>query len=179
MLDTLLENPQLAFEQVEQLKAQTQGMVADIRRLVYELYPSALDELGLVAALQAHIGQMHGVNGPFDKLRAGRFPITIQAEQDPLPHLPAAIEVAAYRIALEAVTNAVRHAQATRCDVVVAAENGRLQLTIRDDGIGLPTSYQPGIGLTSMQERAEELGGTLEIAASNGSGTDDNGRFAL
>ena len=163
VLELLLENPQGAFEQVEQLMGQTQQMVADIRRLVYELYPSALDELGLVAALRAHIGQMRGVNG--------RLPITIQAAQDPLPRLPAAIEVAAYRIALEAVTNTVRHAQASRCNVVVDAKDGNLHLTISDDGIGLPTTYQPGIGLASMQERSEELGGSCRIESQENGGT--------
>ena len=163
VLELLLENPQVAFEQVEQLMGQTQQMVADIRRLVYELYPSALDELGLVAALRAHIGQMRGVNG--------RLPITIQAAQDPLPRLPAAIEVAAYRIALEAVTNTVRHAQASRCNVVVDAKDGNLHLTISDDGIGLPTTYQPGIGLASMQERSEELGGSCRIESQENGGT--------
>jgi len=73
--------------------------------------------------------------------------------------------VATYRIVLEGVTNVVRHAQATWCDVRLMAENGRLQLTITDDGVGLPANFQRGVGLTSMRERAEELGGRCKIDA--------------
>lgn len=88
-----------------------------------------------------------------------------------MPRLPAAIEVPAYHIALEAVTNAIRHAQARHCAVMVDAQDGRLHLTISDDGRGLPTNYQPGIGLASMQERAEELGGSCQIESSENGGT--------
>jgi len=165
-LDTVLEllmddDPQTAVKYVMQLKEQTQQMVTDIRRLVYELYPSVLDELGLLEALRIHAAQMRGVNG---------FAISIEASPEQLPKLPAAIEVAAYRIVLEAVTNVVRHAHATQCQVWIEVENGRLQLTVSDDGIGFPTNLQRGVGLTSMRERAEELGGTFEIESNEEKG---------
>jgi signal transduction histidine kinase len=81
---------------------------------------------------------------------------------DDLGDLPAAVEVAAYRIAGEAVTNAVRHAEATYVDVALSRDAAALHLEVRDDGTGLPAVPRPaGVGLTSMRLRAEELGGTL------------------
>jgi len=82
-----------------------------------------------------------------------------------LPELTAAVEVAVYRIAQEALTNVVRHAQAYRCDIRLALDEiaGLLTLSIQDDGHGLPPSRGIGVGLTSMRERAEELGGTWSI----------------
>ncbi|MBI4790664.1 MAG: sensor histidine kinase [Chloroflexi bacterium] len=146
------------------LKKQTQGIVADIRRLVYELRPPALDELGLVSALRAHVGQYSGsTNG---------LHISIEAPSDGLPPLSAAVEVAAYRIALEATTNAVRHAHAHECTVHLSVTNNRaLQLEIRDDGAGMPRERIAGVGLNSMRERAEELGGTLILESSPTHGT--------
>ena len=141
-------------------------MVADIRRLVYELRPPALDELGLLEALQSHVVQMKGING---------LHISIKADPDPLPTLPAAIEVAAYRIILEGITNVIRHARAQNCTVRFQlfedAQHAQLILTITDDGIGLPKNFRSGVGLTSMRERAEELGGTFEIKSNPPKGT--------
>jgi signal transduction histidine kinase len=170
-LDTVLEllsdDPPAAVEHVKLLKGQTQQMVADIRRLVYELRPPALDELGLLEALRAHIAQMSGTNG--------RLRISIEASPEPLPPLPAAIEVAAYRIALEGVTNVIRHAQARACCIrfVISEDEplSRLVLTVTDDGLALPAKFQSGVGLTSMRERAEELGGTCEVGSNDGGGT--------
>ncbi len=165
-LDTVLEllvtDPPTAGEHVKQLKSQTQQMVADIRRLVYELRPPALDELGLLDALRAHIAQIGGA--------PGRLRIFVEATPEPLPHLPAAIEVAAYRIALEGVTNVFRHAQARECWVRFAVfedeQSSHLVITVTDNGRGLPAKFQSGVGLASMRERAEELGGTCEIVSS-------------
>lgn len=170
-LDTVLEllngvSP-VAVEEVKVLKSQTQQMVADIRRLVYELRPPALDELGLLEALRAHVTQMSATNGSLC--------IAIDATPDPLPPLPAAIEVAAYRIALEAVTNVIRHAQARTCQVrfVMAEEQplATLHLTVTDDGSGLPATYPAGVGLISMRERAAELGGVCTVGAHPNGGT--------
>ena len=87
-----------------------------------------------------------------------------------MPNLPAAAEVAAYRIPIEAITNVVRHAQPHHCLVHLKINNG-LQLEIRDDGIGLAVDYQPGIGLSSMRERNAELSGMFQIESTPGSGT--------
>ena len=161
VLDSLAEDDVQAAEQhVKQLKSQTQQMVADIRRLVYELRPPALDELGLLEALRSHVAQLR---------------IAIKAVPDPLPPLPAAIEVAAYRIALEAVTNVIRHAQARDCRIrfVLSEEKqpSSLTLSVTDDGIGLPADLQSGVGLISMRERAEELGGTCDVGSDQRRGT--------
>lgn len=168
VLDLLAEDPQAAVQQITQLKDQTQLMVADIRRLVYELRPPALDELGLAGALQAHMRQMHGLNNTLH--------ISLESSPDPLPPLPAATEVAAYRITLEAVTNVIRHAWASQCRIRLAIENSaqpyHLRLYIADNGIGLSQHVQSGVGLISMRERAEELGGTCVIKSKDDSGTE-------
>jgi signal transduction histidine kinase len=148
-LDLLETDPQAAATLLQSLKIHNQALVGDIRRLVYELRPPALDDLGLMGALQAHLSQIEEPR------------MILTAVPDPLPTLPAAVEVAAYRITLEATTNAVRHAQAQACAVQLTTTDSHLTLAISDDGRGLPTARQNGIGLASMRERAEELGGVL------------------
>jgi signal transduction histidine kinase len=154
-LDLLESDPQAAAKLLQTLKAQNQSTVADIRRLVYALRPPALDDLGVVGALQAHVGQWG----------QGEMMVALTAVPNPLPPLSAAVEVAAYRITLEAVTNAIRHAHARRCTVTFTVQKAPTQLTIvvQDDGAGLPNNLQPGVGLRSMRERAEELGGRLQV----------------
>ncbi len=151
VIDLLQSDPQAAADLLQSLKSQNQTLVSNIRRLVYELRPPALDDLGLMDALQAHLSQVEQPH------------MIITAVPDPLPALPAAIEVAAYRIVLEATTNVVRHAQAQACAIQLKAADARLTLTISDDGVGLPAQRQNGVGLTSMRERAEELGGVLLV----------------
>jgi two-component system, NarL family, sensor kinase len=80
------------------------------------------------------------------------------------------VEVAAYRIVLEAVTNAARHAHAQHCRVWLRP-NGTLQVEVRDDGVGLRPGWHAGVGVTSMRERAVELGGTLRVEPAEGGGT--------
>ncbi len=88
-----------------------------------------------------------------------------------LGDLPAAIEAAAYRIAIEAVTNTVRHAAATACTVRLGAENGHLEVRVVDDGRGLPADVHSGVGMSAMRERAAELGGSLRVESRAGGGT--------
>jgi signal transduction histidine kinase len=126
--------------------------ITDIRRLVYALRPPVLDELGLVSAIDEHIGQYNQQNG---------LHVLIEAP-NPFPPLPAAVEVAAYQIAMEALTNVVRHADAKNCRIRLTFEGG-LCLEIIDDGIGLPSHRRVGVGLNSMRERAAELGGECRI----------------
>lgn len=161
-LDLLPEEAQAVAAHLETLKVQNQRLVADIRRLVYELRPPALDQLGLPGALQAHADQVKVSNGP---------QIRIVTKPETLPALPAAVEVAAYRIALEAVTNVVRHAQARECTVMVDVGDAQLSLSVSDEGVGLPAPVEAGVGLTSMRERAEELGGHIEILRNEPQGT--------
>ena len=88
-----------------------------------------------------------------------------------LGELPAAVEVAAYRIAAEAVNNAVRHSRASRVDLSLSAGDTGLEVHVRDDGGGLPAALTPGVGLASMRERATELGGWCTVETTAG-GTD-------
>jgi signal transduction histidine kinase len=144
---------------LQELAIHTQAAISDIRRVVYDLRPPALDDLGLVLALReqaAHYSQ------------AG-LQITIDAP-DHLSPLPAAVDVAAYRIVQEALTNVVRHAQAHTC-VVRLTLGDALIVVIRDDGTGLPSGGRAGVGLTSMRERSAELGGTCVIETAPGRGT--------
>jgi signal transduction histidine kinase len=162
ILDLLASDPAEAARLLRGLKTQNQATVTEIRRLVYELRPPALDELGLVGALQAHAAQLHNPHS---------LQIQIIARPDPLPSLSAAVEVAAYRIALEAMTNAARHAEAHSCAVHLQAEDSRLTLTVADDGRGLALNGRTGVGFHSMRERAEELGGRLRIESGEKRGT--------
>lgn len=141
-------DPDRAAELIGSLRGAATEAIADVRRLVYALRPPALEELGLVGALRRHA----------EKLDGGPPTVTVHAPQE-LPPLPAAVEAAAYRIGVEALTNAVRHAQATRIDLRVEVD-GALELAVDDDGAAAAT-WHPGVGLTSMHERAAELGGSV------------------
>jgi signal transduction histidine kinase len=97
---------------------------------------------------------------------------------DALPTLPAAIEVAIYRIVTEALTNVVRHAQAQTCHICLRLAD-MLELEVVDDGLGLPLEYQAGVGLLGMRERAAELGGSCTIASLPSGGTRVHVRLPL
>ena len=133
--------------------------IADIRRLVYNLRLPSLDELGLVGALRERVAHatMSTDNGQVAKLH-----VTVEAVED-LPPLPAAIEVAAYRIVQEALTNVVRHAHASTCQVRLSVVEGTLYVEVTDDGVGIAIGQQAGVGLLSMRERAAEVGGSCHI----------------
>lgn len=161
--DRVGDDPAAARELLLGLKQETQQLVADIRVLVHELRPPALDELGLAGALVAHVAQVDAT---------GRLAVRVRTDPDPLPDLSAAVEVAAYRIAREAVTNVLRHAEASRCDVSLTTTRDGLEVRVVDDGIGLPVVPGVGVGTRSMRERAEELGGTFRATDAAGGGTE-------
>jgi signal transduction histidine kinase len=158
--NVLETKPGTAADLLQNARSEIQGAVADVRRLVHSLRPPALDELGLVGAVREQA----------ERLSVGDHPHVELEAPDHLEPLPAAVEVAAYGIALEAMTNAARHADARTCLVRIAL-NGGLQLEITDDGHGLSDDYRPGVGMASMRERAEELGGTCEVTRVDGRGT--------
>jgi signal transduction histidine kinase len=135
-----------------------QHTVLDVRRIVEGLRPAALDDLGLVEAV-AQLAQ-HSAGGP-----------QVEVVADPLPRLPAAVELAAYRIVQEALANATRHAGARRVTVDLALGPPGLVATVRDDGSGVVVPRPDGVGLGSMRGRAEEIGGSFELRAEPGTGT--------
>jgi signal transduction histidine kinase len=154
------------------LYADIRATVGEIRRLVYALRPAALDDLGLVAALRecaAQASRTSQADAGADRGEGLR--VSVEAP-DRLPPLPAAVEVAAYRIVQEALTNVVRHAQARTCVVRLAVVEGaqRLDLMISDDGVGIPAERPIGVGLLSMRERAAELGGACVVERLPGAG---------
>jgi two-component system, NarL family, sensor kinase len=148
-------DPAAATAQLDALTAQTQAAIAEVRRLVEGLRPAALDELGLIGALTERAGAF------------GSIAVTGPAEP---PALPAAVEVAAYRIAVEAMTNISRHARASSAAVRITVDRA-LHLEIADDGDGLPDGFRAGVGISSMRERAAELGGACVIEAASPRGT--------
>ncbi|MBX3001539.1 MAG: GAF domain-containing sensor histidine kinase [Caldilineaceae bacterium] len=148
----LRERPEVAERLLDEVMTQSENTVAEVRRLVYALRPPTLDELGLVEAIREHV-QVVGTN-------AG-VRITLDAPPN-LPEIPAAIEVAAFRVVQEALNNVIRHAGARHCAISIAAESG-LHIRIEDDGIGLPAETRSGVGLQSMRERAVEVGGVCSI----------------
>lgn len=155
----LLENdPVSAMPLLEQVMAQNKSTVEEVRRLVYGLRPPALDELGLVAAIRDYVAGMDGKS---------TLQIEITEPLENMPLLSAAVEVAVYRIVLEALTNVIRHAEAKHCSIRFSlnqnASHGNLQIEVIDNGIGLPPNLRAGVGLRSMRERAEELGGKLIV----------------
>jgi signal transduction histidine kinase len=150
---------------LSEVKGAARAAVGDIRRLVYELRPPALDELGLVGALERQAEAFASLD------------VRVEAPA-PVGGLPAAVEVAAYRIAVEAMTNVARHSHAQHCRVSVEL-NGGLELEVSDDGRGIPAQFRANVGLDSMRERAEELGGTCTIERVPAGGTRVRARIPM
>ena len=153
-------DPGEADRMLADAQADARAAMDDVRRLAHDLRPPSLDELGLTDALRDRL----------DRLVEGCCQLCFAADDLPDP-LPAAVEVAAYRIGCEAVLNAVRHAAAASCTVTLRGVDGGLALTVSDDGRGLPDDAEAHVGLRSMRERAEELGGTMHVAGAHGRGT--------
>jgi signal transduction histidine kinase len=148
----------------EEVRAELQQVIAEVRRLVHGLRPTALDQLGLVGALEEQANRLAVRSVP-----AGGPDVALVVDGE-IPELPAAVEVAAYRVASEAMTNAVRHSAASQ--VIVRLEVAdQVVVEVVDDGRGMLDGVSPGIGLTSMHERAAELGGTVTIDRAPGGGT--------
>jgi signal transduction histidine kinase len=143
-------------ELLTRLKAETQRALADIRRIVYGLRPPALDQVGLAATLREEITRL--------EQQAPGLSVILSLPEPDLCALPAAVEVAVYRIITEAVTNVVRHASARSCQVSITTSGQELVLGADDDGAGMPDGWRAGVGITAMRERAVELGGQLAIA---------------
>jgi signal transduction histidine kinase len=146
--------PNRADGLLAELRRDAKQAIGDLRRVIYDLRPASLDELGLVGALDQQV----------DRFSRQGLSITLHAPPT-LPVLPAAVEVAAYRIITEALTNIARHADAHQVTIMVAID-GDLCVVVHDDGTTSTATgdgWRPGTGLQSMNERVAEVGGTLEV----------------
>jgi two-component system NarL family sensor kinase len=162
--DLIHEHPAQAADLVAHLSEQAREDIGEVRRLVEGLRPPALDQLGLVSALRHRAAEHSSGSGPV------RVPWTVEAADDVEP-LTAAVEVAAYRIVVEAVNNVQRHSGAESCTVLLWRDGEVLHVEVADSGSGLAPDRRAGVGLSSMRERAEELGGSFEVVPRTGGGT--------
>jgi signal transduction histidine kinase len=153
-------------EEVDALEILAQQLDRDVDHLVWELRPTALDDLGLQAALATHVqnwssrariaAQFH-TTGPFDD------------------RLPTEAETTLYRIAQEALTNVAKHSRATHVDVLLERRADQVVLIVEDDGVGFDPAdagaTRNGLGLSGMEERASLVGATIQIESTAGKGT--------
>lgn len=156
VLPMLTTNPAEVAPLLTDARAQIKDAIASIRQIVYALRPPVLDELGLAAAVREESYRL---------FRGGNAPHVEVIAPENLPQLSAAVAAAAYRIIMEALANVLRHSGATHCQIIIQWQAGdrALVLEISDDGTGLPEEYRSGVGMQSMRERAEELGGRVSI----------------
>jgi signal transduction histidine kinase len=167
--ESIITHPQLAVEQAKQLEALTLSGVQELQRMVSGLHPPQLDDLGLLAALRWYINDISQRSG---------IPIELHGE-GPKPRLNSDMRAVIFRIAQEAITNVVRHANASRVDVDLIYSTDDIYLKIKDDGQGFDVEkiLQEGVesstcwGLLGMQERASLVGGTCKIDSAPGQGT--------
>ncbi len=156
--DTATDDPRAARVVLGELAVQARGVVGEVRRLVHDLVPTRLEEMGLIAALTHDaeaLGAAVQIAAPCWELAMANT-----------------VEVTAYRIALEATTNASRHADAANLTVSLGAVDGRfLVIEVEDDGRGIAATHTAGVGMRSMRQRAEECGGSLQVTAASPSGT--------
>lgn len=176
--DLVESNPHLTRKILGDLRSTIRETVAEIRGLVFDLRPPTLDEMGLIGAIHERIKEL---SAPLKALQEEGMDSTINFSlhvPKKLPVLPAAVEVAAFRIATEGIVNVIRHSQAKNCSIKLIYLNEHvkgLKLVIQDDGVGISQvkarSKTGGIGLGSMRERANELGGTFYLDTGIRTGT--------
>ncbi len=143
---------------LERVADEVDASVVELKRIVRDLRPTALDQLGLIGAL-----------AEFTRAFGDDLQIVLSLPAGPV-ELPAAVEVAIYRIVTEAVTNVVRHAGAARCWLTIAAGT-TVEIDVVDDGTGIDAGRDAGVGLTAMRERAAELGGSVQLLPNSPCGT--------
>lgn len=153
---TLAREPERARALLGEVRGEIGGVILDVRRAVDGLRPPMLDEIGLGPAVE-RVAQAF----------AERSAAELDVQLGPLSGLPAAVEVGAYRIAVEALTNAARHADADRWTVALHQNDGLLEISVVDDGVGAGEAA-PGNGLSSLRERADELGGRVTFSSGAG-----------
>lgn len=149
----LIRQPRLVDDLLARIAGEARDSADVVRRMLADLRPAALEDADLGAALTDRASQLS---------RPGEFDVRVCAS-DRVDGLRGAVQVAAYRIAVEAMANAARHSGGTTCDVFLDRVDGHLHITVSDDGRGLLDGVLPGVGLSSMRERAEEVGGHLVL----------------
>ena len=155
-------------ELLGRLRDELQAAIVEIRRLAHGLRPPVLDRIGLIPAIREYAGALASRTGGSESSLNG---VTIVLEvPSSMPKLPAPVDVAAYRIICEALTNVTRHAAASSCAVRLWVDDD-LHIEVVDDGVGLPAVTNGGVGLSSMRERASELGGECLVEADHDGGT--------
>ncbi|MBI4728726.1 MAG: sensor histidine kinase [Acidobacteria bacterium] len=167
VVDRQLQSRKPYRARLKAVKALAEEAARNLNKVLLDLRPALLDELGLVEALRWYVSQMQEVWG---------LPVTIQAKK--MPRLPEHVEMAAFRIAQEAVANAVRHGAPRSIRMKVAAPDGTVRVEVEDDGSGFDVAGAmakartgEAVGLLGMIERAELLGGRLEVQSQPGKGT--------
>lgn len=157
-------DPAEAKERLSRLREQAQGALQEMRALIFELRPPDLAADGLEATLRKHVEVLRRVR-----------PVTIDLRVSGESALPSAVEQGLFRIAQEALNNALKHSRAARITIDLAVDAKQALLTVCDDGAGFDVATQhrrsKRLGLTSMRERAEALGGALHIESQHGAGT--------
>lgn len=155
----IFNNPTQADHLLAELENGIEETLADVRNLVYDLRPPSLDQLGLIGAIRDFLHR-------YDT----SFSIDLNLPTA-LPPISAAVEVAAFRIVQTALDNVAQHANSKHCNIILKIMNELMTIEIVDDGIGIANNHPVGIGLTSIGERADELGGTFIIKPKQSQGT--------
>jgi two-component system, NarL family, sensor histidine kinase DegS len=161
----LQTNPEMAIAELGRLNSRVVSAINDIRRLIYDLRPVAIDEVGLLSATREMIAKFdRETNTSFD----------LEVAPDVTPGIAPAKQVAVYRVIQEILNNMMKHAQATLIQVSFEQMGEDMVITLRDNGVGFdPTSITPGhYGMIGMQERAAFLGGQLDIRSELGKGSE-------
>jgi two-component system, NarL family, sensor kinase len=148
-------------EEAALLASRLRNAATEVRRIAHDLQPTGTVDAGLSGLIRDHVASLTGPGIP-----------SFTVDLDDLDKtLPATLELAVSRVALEAITNVVRHAHAIHAHVSLRIVDGGLELLVADDGVGISQPYVSGLGITSMRARVEALGGTFNIAAATGGGT--------
>jgi PAS domain S-box-containing protein len=149
---------------IQKLHAATEGLMSELHTLAANLHPAALSRLGLVPAVRQHIGSLQNT---------ANLQIQVEDVGFDANRLPPDVEIAVYRVVQEAMNNAIRHAQARDIGVVMQIQPGHLLVSVEDDGVGFNAEIPAAdrLGILSMHERIEMLGGSVTIESSPGAGT--------
>jgi signal transduction histidine kinase len=149
-------------EEAARLAARLRGAATEVRQIAHDLQPTGTDDAGLTGLIRDHVASLTGPDLPS---------FTVDLDDLDEQTLPATLELAVSRVALEAITNVVRHAHATHAHVSLRIVDGGMELVVADDGVGIGQPYVSGLGITSMRARVEALGGTFAVAPATGGGT--------